>query len=308
MRQPTLSVQHCDVFARGPGGGNPCPIVLDAGALSTETMQALAAHYGQETGFAMWDADGTPRLRYFVPRHEMTMCVHATVAAITTLLLEGALGGEAVTVRTASGDCLVSWDDARPRRVTVEQQPPEFGPSVAVHRELEEAAGLSAGALDPSAPIRAVSVSRAKLIVPVRDARAVHAARPRFEQLAALCRRLETTGAYLFAPHPDARPGHLVARQFPVGAGYPEDAATGVAAAALAAYLAAEAGFREPGWLELTIEQGDTMGRPSTLQASAYADLAGVHRTAVSGQATLRRREALALPLERPFASGDGVA
>jgi|HubBroStandDraft_6_1064221.scaffolds.fasta_scaffold322676_2 predicted PhzF superfamily epimerase YddE/YHI9 len=43
-------------------------------------------------------------------------------------------------------------------------------------------------------------VSRAKLIVPVRDAGAVHAAQPDFSALWRLCSRLDTTGAYVSRP------------------------------------------------------------------------------------------------------------
>lgn len=75
-----LLVQHFDVFARSPGGGNPCPVVPAPAGLSAAWMQGIAAHYGQETGFVLRDEDGWA-LRFFVPRHEMAICVHATVAA-----------------------------------------------------------------------------------------------------------------------------------------------------------------------------------------------------------------------------------
>jgi PhzF family phenazine biosynthesis protein len=121
----------------------------------------------------------------------------------------------------------------------------------------------------------------------------VHEAKPDFERLWGVCRRLRTTGAYLFAFHPDGQRDHLVARQFPVDVGYPEDAATGVAAAALAAYLAERAAPTNPTWLDIDVDQGDAMGRPSRLHASAFADADGVHRTRVSGRATRWRRGSL---------------
>jgi PhzF family phenazine biosynthesis protein len=124
----------------------------------------------------------------------------------------------------------------------------------------------------------------------------VHAATPDLPALWELCRAADATGAYLFAPHDDGRPEHVVARQFPVDAGYPEDPATGVAAGALAAYLAAGAALAgRPGWHAVEIDQGDAMGRPSRLRASAFADTTGVHRSLVSGTATLREVERLDL-------------
>jgi PhzF family phenazine biosynthesis protein len=97
----------------------------------------------------------------------------------------------------------------------------------------------------------------------------------------------------VFAPHDDGRAGHVVARQFPVDAGYPEDPATGVAAGALAAYLAAEAGT--DGWLTVDIDQGDAMGRPSRLRAAAFADAGGVLRSTVTGRAAIVSTELLDL-------------
>jgi PhzF family phenazine biosynthesis protein len=322
-----IDVERWSVFQRGAGGGNPCPVITDAAGLRPAQMQAIAAHYGHESVFVTSvDASGAG-LRYFVPAHEMRMCVHATVAAITALAGSGALTGGHTTVRTASGeyearwtsgedwaswtsgDYQASWTEGSPVQVTVEQQAPSSGPPAAVHREVAAALGLPDGSVVAAAPIRAVSVSRPKLIVPLRDADLVHRARPDFPALWALCRRLATTGAYIFAPHPDGdqpdgdhsgafQPGdwqHVVARQFPVDAGYPEDPATGVAAAALAAYLADGLRPARPAWTHLTIDQGDAMGQPSTLLAAALTGPGGTTRTSVTGQAVRTGRELLDL-------------
>jgi PhzF family phenazine biosynthesis protein len=122
-----LSVWHLDVFGRGPGGGNPCPVVLNGDDLPPAQMQALAAHFEQETVFVIRDGDAPFRLRFFVPRREVVMCVHATVAAVTVLLQLGTLAGNRATLITAAGPCDVTWDNADRPRVTVEQQPPQFG-------------------------------------------------------------------------------------------------------------------------------------------------------------------------------------
>lgn len=290
-----LPVWHLDVFGRGPGGGNPCPVGVNADGLSDAQMQALAAELGQEMAFALRDGDGGLRLRFFVPRREVGMCVHATVAAVTVLLRVGALTGSEVCLRTTSGECHVTWDDSDPPRVSVEQQLPRFGSAFHDAAAVEQAVGLTSGAVNRRLPVRAVDVSRPKLIVPVRTADAVQGAQPDLPQLWSFCRRLATTGAYLFAPHPDGRPAHFVARQFPVDAGFPEDPATGIAAAALAAYLADLAPRTASRWIPVEIDQGDAMGRPSLLHASALVDIRGVLRSTVTGQALLRDRHDLDL-------------
>jgi PhzF family phenazine biosynthesis protein len=290
-----VQVQQWQVFPRGTAGGNPCPLVTGAQELAGAQMQAIAAHYGHESVFVTRLSGPIVELRYFVPRHEMRMCVHATIAAVTALVGSGVLTAGHATIRTASGDHQVTWDGCDPPAVTVVQLPPRFGPPAAVHAELTAALGLPAGSLRAAATVRPVSVSRAKLIVPVRDAAAVHAARPDFPALWNVCRQLDTTGAYVFAPHPDGDPAHLVARQFPVDAGYPEDPATGVAAAALAAYLASQRRPAQPSWTRITIDQGDAMGRPSRLHAAALAGPDGVTNPTVTGQALQTGQDDLSL-------------
>ena len=295
-KQRAVTVAHFRVFARGAVGGNPCPVVAEAAELSPGEMQQIAAHFGEESGFVSHDADGGLRFRFFMPDCEVPMCVHATVAATTALVLGGKVhrSGD-LLVRTASGQCHVSWDDGSPMRVNVEQQPPRFGDPVDVASTLEHVFRLEPGAVDDEKPVRLVSVSAPKLMVPLRSADDVHRTAPDFDLLWTLCRDLETTGAYVFAPHSDGRAGHFVARQFPVGGGIREDPATGVAAGALAAYVADRAKGKTPAWTAVEIDQGDAMGCPCRLEAAAYAESGEVLRTMVTGSATLEREERLDL-------------
>ena len=95
------SVQHTVAFADGPGGGNPCPVVFGAGAWDDTQRRAAAAAFGHETCFVLDPPPGgggaAVALRYFVPNHEMEMCVHATVAAAVLLGLAGTYRGKAET-------------------------------------------------------------------------------------------------------------------------------------------------------------------------------------------------------------------
>jgi predicted PhzF superfamily epimerase YddE/YHI9 len=73
----------------------------------------------------------------------------------------------------------------------------------------------------------------------------------------------------------------VVARQFPKSSGYPEDAATGIAAAALWGHLSAT-GAIEVGSagspVVCTVRQGESMGRPSAIQLRARFDDRGLPR------------------------------
>jgi hypothetical protein len=86
-----IRVVHTRVFAYGPDGGNPCPVIPFADKRSDGEMQAIARKFGLDTVFIL---DPTLkasdiRLRYFVPDHEMGVSGHATVAALTVARLEG---------------------------------------------------------------------------------------------------------------------------------------------------------------------------------------------------------------------------
>jgi trans-2,3-dihydro-3-hydroxyanthranilate isomerase len=302
---PRVHVGHFKVFQRGLVGGNPCPVVIDPVELPTGAMQRLAAHFGEESGFVSHDEDGGVRFRFFMPGREVPMCVHATVAAITALVRDGRLPDHGdLAVRTASGCCGVSWVGRSPIRVTVEQQPPRVGEPADVAGVLERALRLEPGSVDPDQQVRPVSVSTPKLIVPLRTTADVHRADPDFDVLWSLCEALETTGAYVFAPHHDEDPAHFVARQFPVGGGVKEDAATGVAAGALAAYVADRARPSAPRWIAVRIDQGDAMGRPCRLEAAAYAGPEAVLRTTVTGSALLEREESVDLSAFAQSATG----
>ena len=80
-----------DVFAERAGGGNPCPVIPAGDDLGDEQMQQIAAATGHETVFLLTPTvpDARIRMRHFVPRHEMEMCVHATIAAMTHLAVQG---------------------------------------------------------------------------------------------------------------------------------------------------------------------------------------------------------------------------
>jgi PhzF family phenazine biosynthesis protein len=267
----TDDIVFATAFADGPGGGNPCPIVFGADGWPTERMRALAEKLGHETAFVLPPRDGGDvRLRYFVPLHEMEMCVHATVATVVHLAGTGRLTGNPAAVETPLGVRAVTWDAGS---AMVEQFPPVFGP------EVDPAPVLAALRIaEATGPIRSVSTARAKLMVPVADEDTLDAIEPDHELLWDVCDRLDVTGFY-----PYAVGERITARQFPRRAGYPEDPATGVAACALGAHLAV--GDPTPGWHRYTVHQGRAMGRPSLVIAESLVGPGGtVTATRVGGR------------------------
>jgi trans-2,3-dihydro-3-hydroxyanthranilate isomerase len=252
-------------FADGPGGGNPAPIVTDADHLSAEQMRQAAADFGFETAFVLAPrAGGVRRFRYFVPRRELEMCVHATVAAVAMLMQAGEVSGE-VTVETPQRLRRVIRDQHD--QVMVQMAKPEIAGSAPTVAELAAALRIPPSAVGgPLRLVQTVSVARAKTIVPLSGEAVLDSLQPDFPALEALGERYGSTGIYAFALSASGR-YQVAARQFPVRVGYPEDPATGVAAGALAAYLDGQ-GLRPAAPGGYRIAQGRAMGRPSLITAS----------------------------------------
>ncbi|QBD76074.1 PhzF family phenazine biosynthesis isomerase [Ktedonosporobacter rubrisoli] len=296
---PTI---YTRVFEAQPGGGNPAPIVLNASLMKTEHMQELAAHFGVETVFVLnpSTANAATRLRYFVPKHEMEMCVHGTIGAVSALANQHLLTASPVHIETPLGPITVEWQqNSQGSEVTVEQFPatfashnPSLGEVARVLHIPEEAIHLAWG------PIQSVSTSRAKLMVPLRDYHILDSLQPDFEALWQLCDTYQTTGFYPFTLQ-TREPGLQVeARQFPRRAGFNEDPATGVAACALGAYLTEHEilGKKTPGWHSFTIGQGYAMGRASRLLAEAYVANTTIKLTRIKGSAVILHSAKVELP------------
>jgi PhzF family phenazine biosynthesis protein len=257
-----------------------------ADGLDAERMQRIAAEHGLESVFLLTPtAPGAQvRMRYFVPRHEMEMCVHATVAGLTLLAERGAVLTGAVAVQTPLG--VLAAEVGADGAVTVEQFPPVFGPPLAgVLDELAAAMGCPVDRIMAGEAPRSVSVSRAKLLVQLTDLDALRCLAPDPGRVTRLCERLEVTGLYPFAVSAGAA-REAWARQFPRDSGYPEDAATGLAAGALSALLASRE--TADGRYRYDIHQGQAMGRPSLLAGHATCRGGAVTRIAVSGRAERR--------------------
>ena len=263
-------VELVSVFAAGPGGGNPAPIVVDAAGMSDTEMQEVAQRYGHESGFVLPAPPGSDcdyEFRFWVPNHEMPMCGHATVGAVWLLHQTGRLQRDRLTVQTRSGRVGIRITDYTAEGAAVEISQPmgriEPLPQAQLSRdEILDALDITEAQLAPL-PIQNACTSRVKTLIPLASPGELDALRPRFEKVEALCERIGSTGLYPYASF-DASRQIFDARQFPRASGYPEDAATGIAASALSFGLLAN-GMVEASPRTITIRQGRAMKRPSQI-------------------------------------------
>jgi trans-2,3-dihydro-3-hydroxyanthranilate isomerase len=253
-----------NVFRDGPGGGNPAPVVLDASEMTAAAMRELAAHYGHESAFVLPGGDGCDlSLRFFVPNHEMEMCGHATLGTVWLLKHLGLLAEPELTIATLSGVVTA--------RMTEEghaiSQPAGRCKLVDEPSAILEVLRLRKADLE-DLPVMNAATSRVKTLVPVRSRAILDSIAPDFSGIAEVCDAIGSTGLYPFALV-DRAAATLAARQFPRSSGYKEDAATGIAATALAS------GMRELGVTsstKVTVHQGEAMGRPSKITVTFRCD------------------------------------
>lgn len=238
------------MFTRNGEGGNPLGVVPDTTGLDPAAMQGIANDLGfSETVFLDWRAGGIPHARIFTPAREMPFAGHPLVGAGWLLEAVGPGGpgrlmcevGE-VAVRQ-EGD--LTWID------------PPFGQPVEPC-SLDVAGWVS--------PVSAMTVSTP---LPYH---LFELASP--EEVASAAPPSIGGELYLWAWE---GPDSVKARFFAAGVGVAEDPATGSAAVALAARLAA-GGMTEG---RVTVHQGDELGAPSTIHLTWAGDRVSVGGTVV---------------------------
>ena len=268
----TLTYETVDVFTRTAFGGNPLAVVFGGEALGVETMQAIAREFNYpETTFVLppTDAASTARVRIFTPGMELPFAGHPNVGTATVLARRGEAFGRAV------GDAVVFEEAIGRVELAIVRVGGEAVGAVLTSPSTPELRGT----FDPSAVAAAVGLADSAIVVArhapahvaigatfviaeVADLDALAAARGDAELQLTHLGEAAPPLVYLYTRE-DAGPDtlHIRSRMFAPRAWIPEDPATGGAAVAIAGLFAG----LWPGDLDLLIEQGVEMGRPSRL-------------------------------------------
>ncbi|MEP9350414.1 PhzF family phenazine biosynthesis isomerase [Xanthobacter sp. KR7-225] len=261
-------VDFVNVFTLSGQGGNPCPVVADAQGMSAHDMQAIAKHYGHEAGFVFptENDDVDFAFRFFVPNHEMEMCGHATIGALWVLTQQNRLTESAIRISTRSGPVTgyVGRDEDGAPAIEITQPAGKVVPLTNAQGDaVLHALGVTRDAL-ADLPLHNAVTSRVKTLVPMRDVERLHALVANVPAVESACRLIGSTGLYPYAVA-DESARVFEARQFPRASGYPEDAATGIAAAALAFGLLRD-GLITPDDRTIRVLQGRAMRRLSEIR------------------------------------------
>ncbi|KKK80876.1 hypothetical protein LCGC14_2819100, partial [marine sediment metagenome] len=239
------------------------------------------------------------KFRYFVPNHEMEMCVHATIAGATFLVKHSLVKENKIQIETLLGIITVKWkiNSDHSILITVNQFPPKFAKNNPSKNEVAECLNTSEENIDiTDFPIQSVSTSRSKLIIPIINDDELHNLKPNFKKLWELCEGYNTTGFYPFSLHTKNKNYDFEARQFPNNVGYDEDPATGVAACALGAYLTEYSKKINFNNKEIIIGQGKAINRPSKIIVTTSKEKTLI-ATKVSGYAKIIGEKTLSITI-----------
>jgi trans-2,3-dihydro-3-hydroxyanthranilate isomerase len=289
-----LQFQTVDVFTSKQFVGNPLAVVLNAEALSTGQMQAIAAEFNlAETTFVRPPKDPAhiAEVRIFTPRSEMPFAGHPNVGTAFALARAGVCygrpvdGGRVIFEEKAGlvpieilkdGTTVVGARLASP-------QPLSVGAEVAGEL-VASACGISPADIEIANHCPCIASCGAPFILAELKSRAaLAAASPNGDVFRLEVTKHPAVSIMLYTQVDDEVDLDIRARMFAPHLNIPEDPATGSANVALIGLLAK---LRPEANLSLskTITQGVEMGRTSILQATAVKQNGVVTATFIGGR------------------------
>ena len=269
MTQPR-AFKQVDVFTSSPLNGNPLAVILDAGDLSAEQMQATARWtHLSETTFVLPATDPAAdyQVRIFTPDGELPFAGHPTLGTAHALLEAGIVlktPGQIVqqcklglvTVRIADDGALAF---AAPEATLTEFNDAPLG------------SALNSDAFETRLPVMIADMGIRFLLVPMLSAEAVLAIKPNITEFERLLKKARVTGVMPFGPLPDAEEQYEVRGLLMENGSLCEDPVTGSANACLARYLQAQ-GVE----LDYRVRQGTALQRAGRLSVNWSAGTAWI--------------------------------
>ncbi len=265
-----------DVFARCPYSGNQLAVFLPRAGLTGQRMQLLAKEMNySETTFILTgeERDGGYGVRIFTPESEVPFAGHPTLGTAFVLreyIIEEPV--ETVTLNLAAGRIPVTFAEPGEGLETLwmRQLEPSFG-SVITTADMAPVLGLEPADFDARFPVQEVSTGLPFVIVPLRSRSAFERAGVDMHRCRELFRAIEARAILVFNSETGQPENDLSVRVFAGWYGVPEDPATGSANGCLAGWLVRHRYFGESS-IDIRVEQGDLIGRPSILFLKAHED------------------------------------
>ena len=268
---PFLTV---DVFTERPFLGNPVAVVLDADALSTDTMQRIARWTNlSETTFVVrpQEAEADYGLRIFTPDRELPFAGHPTLGSAAAAIAAGrVVPRDGRLVQACAAGRVALRVEAGGSRLHFQVPASHIEP---VSPDDAVALGHALGVAGESLRFERIDVGAVWLTAELPNAAALLALRPDFAAVAGLSRRLRATGVTLHAAHSpgtlgaDGVPLDIEVRSFAPAAGVPEDPVCGSGNACVALQRRTDVGPRA-----YVAAQGAAIGRAGRITVAYRGD------------------------------------
>lgn len=211
--------------------GNPAAVIIDYQANSIEKLTIAAELNLPVTVFVSDSKSETPLIEYFYPNRKMPLCLHGTLAAASVLLK--LRHDSSIKLKTEEGDTL-SIINTDPGYLQVEVSSQNTVKTEVATDTIKEMLSIADADIAPNLPLTIASVGSPKLLIPVISSSTLNNLKPNFSFIEEWSIRNNINGIYVYAQDANLQ---YTARGFNPKTGHNEDAATGVAAAALSLAL-----------------------------------------------------------------------
>jgi len=278
-----------DVFARERFAGNQLAVFRNAGGLSGGEMQRIAKEMNfSETTFILSDEekDGGYDVRIFTPAAELPFAGHPTLGTAYLINREIAGGRKKIVLNLKAGRIPVTFEEGG--LTWMRQNEPVFGATLSPE-EIAPVLGLAPEEIDERYPVEEVSTGLPFIIIPLKTLESIKRACTVPDLLFDMVRDLEAKQVLVFSRETEEEGARLKVRVFADYLGVKEDPATGSANGCLAGYLVRHRylGTRE---IDIAVEQGREVGRPSMLHLRAREAEGGRIQVDVGGNVILVAR------------------
>lgn len=279
-------VKKVAVFTTAPTKGNPAGVVLNADELSSAEMQGIAKKVGlSETVFCLKSEQSRLRLRFFMPDKETPLCGHGTIGAVWLFLKErDNLVSQTITVETKAGQLSLNYDELT-EELTMSQCPYQSHPFKEDRAALCQVLGISETDLSEELPLEYGSTGVWTLLVPVKKAELLGKMQADNQLFPDVLTDYPYASIHPYAPSQKDGIDYEARHFSSATAGVTEDPVTGTASGSMVGALANSNKLDQ---LELTIEQGASLGKAGLVRACALNNQStGEYAISISGRCCL---------------------
>jgi trans-2,3-dihydro-3-hydroxyanthranilate isomerase len=271
MKKPTFYI--VDVFAEQKYTGNQLAVVKDVKGLSDREMQKIAKemHYSETTFITSEEKrNGGYDVRIFTPEKEIPFAGHPTLGTayvIQRFIIKKPINLIVLNLKIGQIPITFKYINDRLDLLWMKQIPPSFGRTFKA-KEISQVLNLTVNEIDDTVPIHEVSTGLPTIIVPLRTLNAIKRVELSRDKYFQLIERTWAKTILIFAPQTHHKENDLNVRFFADYYGIPEDPATGSGNGCLAGYIVKHHYFGKDS-IDLRVEQGYEIGRPSLLRVKA---------------------------------------